>query len=316
MAMTLQQAKALSQDKLTHFVIDEFTQSALIDLMPFDNAVKPQGGGSLTYTYNRMKTQPMAAARAINAEYVPQEADTEPVSVNLKIFGGSFQIDRVLQKDETEAVDLVQFQLQQKIKAARALFHDWFINGDTSADPLAFDGLDTALTGGPTELVPSEPIDLSTPAKIDTNWKVFLDTLRRLRAKLDGAPTVLLMNSDLFSVFQSVMDRAGINLASKENYGDEALQWGSSLVMALGDKPGGNSPIIGTGANGITAIYPVRLALDGVHGVSPTGGKVIEAFLPDLTAPGAVKTGEVEMVAAVAIKAEKAAGVLRGIKIA
>ncbi len=315
MPITLQQAKALSNDKLTHYVIDEFTQSALIDLMPFDNAVKPQGGTSLTYTYNRLKTQPTAAARALNAEYVPQEADTEPVSVNLKIFGGSFQVDRVVQKDETEAVDLVQFQLQQKIKAARALFHDWFINGDAGADPLAFDGLDKTVAGGPTELIPDEAIDLSTPAMIDTNWKMFLDTLRRLRAKLDGAPTLYLMNGDLFSVFQSVMDRAGMNLASKTNYGDEVLQWGGSMVMALGDKPGGATPIIGTAGDGTTCVYPVRLGLDGVHGVSPTGSKVIDTYLPDLSAPGAVKTGEVEMVAAVAIKAVKAAGVLRGVKI-
>jgi hypothetical protein len=123
------------------------------------------------------------------------------------------------------------------------------------------------------------------------------------------------MNGDMYAVFQSVMDRAGINLASKQNYGEEVAQWGSSLVMALGDQPGTANPIIPTNA-GITSIYAVRLALDGVHGVSPSGSPLVQTFLPDLTQPGAVKTGEVEMVAAVALKATRSAGVLRNIQIA
>ncbi|PKM65996.1 MAG: phage capsid protein, partial [Firmicutes bacterium HGW-Firmicutes-19] len=49
--------------------------------------------------------------------------------------------------------------------------------------------------------------------------------------------------------------------------------------------------------------------------VSPDGNSLIEVFLPDMTAPGAVKKGEVEMVAAIAIKATKSAGVLRKIKV-
>ena len=38
-------------------------------------------------------------------------------------------------------------------------------------------------------------------------------------------------------------------------------------------------------------------------------------WLPDYRTAGAVKTGEVEMVAAVALKATKAAGVMRKIKV-
>lgn len=315
MALTLAQAQALSQSKLTNFVIDEFRKSALLDSLTFDNTVKPQGGNTLAYVYNRVTTLPTAAVRALNAEYTPQEAVTTPYTVNLKVFGGSFNLDRVLIKNEKQVVDHVNFQMQQKIQASRALFHDLFINGDSGSDANEFDGLDKALTGSSTELTPSSAIDLSSSANIDSNWKVFLDTLRSLRAKLDGAPTLYLMNSDMFAVFQSVMDRAGINLASKSNYGDEVLQWGSSLISSLGDKPGTSNPIIPTTA-GETSIYPVRLGLDGVHGVSPDGNDLVNQYLPNLALPGAVKTGEVEMVAAMALKATRAAGVLRKIKIA
>ena len=52
-AFTLAQAKNLSQDKLTNYVIDEFRKSPLLDAMVFDDTVKPQGGTTMTYVYNR-----------------------------------------------------------------------------------------------------------------------------------------------------------------------------------------------------------------------------------------------------------------------
>lgn len=315
MPITLAQAQQLSQDKLTNYVIDEFRKSALLDQLPFDDTVKPQGGVSLAYSYNRVTTLPTAATRAINAEYVAQETATTQFTVNLKVLGGSFQVDRVIANDEKQVVDHIQFQIAQKIQATRALFHDLFINGNEGLEPTEFDGIDRAVTGSSTEIIPAAPIDLNSSADITTNWQLFLDQLRQLRARLDGAPTLYLMNNDMFAVFQSVMDRAGINLASKQNYGEEVAQWGSSLVMAMGDQPGTANPIIATAA-GITSIYAVRLALDGVHGVAPSGSPLVQTFLPNMTAPGAVKTGEVEMVAAVALKATRSAGVLRNIQIA
>ena len=314
MPITLANAKELSQEKLTNFVIDEFRKSALLEAMIFDNTVKPQGGQSMTYSYNRIITQATAAGRAINSEFTAQETVTDRFNVDLKIFGGSFELDRAIIKHEVQVVQHVQFQLEQKIKATRALFADWFVNGDVDVSALQFDGLDAVLTGSSTEYIPTVDIDLSTSANIDSNWKPFLDALRRTRALMDGAPTLYLMNSDMYSVYQSVMDRAGINLLSKEGYGDEVSVWGPSIVMSLGDKPGTSSPIIPTVA-GATDIYAVRIGLDGVHAVSPEGSSIIETYLPDLTTPGAVKKGEVEMIAAMAVKATKAAAVLRGIVI-
>ena len=314
--VTLSDAQALSQSKLTNYVIDEFKKSALLDLLPFDNTVKPTGAGqSMSYTYNRVTTLPTAASRAFGSEYTPQEAKTTQYTVNLKALGGSFQVDRVVANYERQVANTIKFQLAQKAQATRALFADLFINGDSGVTASDFDGLDKALTGSSTELTPSAAIDLSSSSNIDTNWKVFLDALRSVRATLDGAASIMLMNSDLFGIFQSVMDRAGINLASKSNYGDEVVQWGPTLVQSLGDKPGTSNPVVETSA-GITSLYMARFGEDGVHGVSPEGDTIVKEYLPNMTLPGAVKTGEVEMVAAVAVKATKAAGVLRNIKIA
>ena len=102
MAFTLADAKKLSQDKLTTYVIDEFRKSPLMDALVWDDCVKPQGGETLSYVYNRVTTLPTAAGRAINSEYVAQEAKTTPVTVNLKVFGGSFNLDRVIVNHEKQ----------------------------------------------------------------------------------------------------------------------------------------------------------------------------------------------------------------------
>ncbi|MDO4541490.1 MAG: phage capsid protein [Bacillota bacterium] len=320
MAITLAEAKELSQDKLTNYVIDEFIKSPLLDVLPFDDTVKPQGGSTLTYVYNRVSTQPTADTREINSEYTPQETKTKQHTVNLKIFGGAFEVDRVIINDERQVVDHIKFQLEQKVKATRAVFHDLFINGDSSAKTTAFDGLTKALGASSTVITPEAAIDLSGTVNIDNNWKAFLDALRKMRAKMDGAPTLYLMNSEMYGVFQSVMDRAGINLAGKDNYGDEVAKWGNSLVMSMGDKAGTSKPIIDVSeaadTEGETSIYAVRLGLDGVHGVSPSGSAIVNTYVPNLSLPGAVKKGEVEMVAALALKTTKAAGILKKIKIA
>ena len=85
-------------DKVAQQVIDEFRRgSLLLDAMTFDNAVSPGTGGStLTYGYVRKKTPATAQFRALNSEYTAQEADREKCSVDLKTFGGSFNIDRVI----------------------------------------------------------------------------------------------------------------------------------------------------------------------------------------------------------------------------
>lgn len=278
--------------------------------------MKPQGGKTLSYVYNRVTTLPTAATRALNTEYTAQEAGTTQITVNLAIFGGSFELDRVLQADENQVLDLVQFQLQQKSEAARAKFHDLFINGDKAVDPNGFEGLAKMIKGKNTEITPAAAIDLSSSANIDTNWKAFMDVFRKIRSKMDGAPSLHLMNADMFAVFQSVLDRAGLGVTSKDQYGGEVIQFGTTTLMALGDKPGTSTPIIGTdGSSGETDIYSIRLGMDGVHAVSPDGTALVTPYMPDFTKPGAVKKGEVEMVAAAVAKSTRCAAVLHKIKI-
>jgi hypothetical protein len=312
---TLADAKNLSQDKLTNYVIDEFRKSPLLDAMVFDDCVKPQGGSSMTYVYNRVTTQPTASGRAINSEFTPQEAKTTPVSVGLKVFGGAFKLDRVLQNDERQVLDLMAFQMEQKLKATRSLFADWFINGDSAADATAFDGLDKVLTGSNTDKTLPVALDLSTAEAIEKNWKAFLYHLRQTIKLMDGTPSILAVNSDMFAVFQTIADFSTQFTQTRNELGAEIVKYGNSIIMDLGDKPGTSSPIIGVSEEGTTDLYLCRFGLDGVHGVTPDGQQAPNIYLPNMQLPGAVKKGEVEMVAATAVKATRSAAVLRNIKV-
>jgi hypothetical protein len=317
MAVTLAQAKLNVQDALQMGVIDEFAKSNFIlNNITFDDAVSPTGGGAtLTYGYTRLITQPTAAFRAINTEYTPQEVTKQRYTVDLKVFGGSFQIDRVL-ANMGGIVDEVALQIQQKVKAASALFNDTVINGDSAVDANAFDGLEKALTGSSTEYIPSSVIDLSTSSAIDANWKVFLDELDEFLMGLDGTPSFIGGNTKLIAKIRACARRAGMYQVTKDNFGQQVETYGNIPLVDLGAKPGLNDPVVSiNGTTGETSLYVARLALDGFHAVSMASQSPVNTWLPDFKTAGAVKTGEVEMVAAVALKATKAAGVMRKIKV-
>lgn len=314
MAILLSDVQVNFQDHLWGRVIDEFRKSSyLLDNMPFDDAVSPTGGGAtMTYAYNRVLTQATAATRAINSEYTAQEAKKKRYSVDLKVLGGSFAIDRVLA--ETGGIENeVTFQLNQKIKATQAAFSDMVINGDTAKDANGFDGLSKALTGTDTEM--DAGINLSTTAEVTTNYLAFLDMLDEMLAKMDGKPTCLLGNAAMMAKIRACARRASMYQTTKDNWGQLIEYYGDIPLVDLGAKAGSNDPIIGT-ASGKTSLYAVRLAEDGFHGVSVAGQSPIKTWLPDFSTAGAVKKGEVEMVAAVALKASKAAAVLRNVQVA
>ena len=315
MPITLENAKNFTQSKLCKTVIDEFRKDPLLDLMPFDDNVAAVGGGSdLAYIYNRVVTPGEAGFREINREYTPKEATTKQITTNLKILGGSFQVDRVIQNHVKGITNQISFQLDQKIKATKLKYADAFINGDSGQESTSFDGIDKAVTGSSTELVPTAPIDISN-AGIDTNFKKFMDMLDAFLATLDGAPTFLMMNKTLRSIFNGIARRSHYFTQKEDAFGRAVLQYNGIALYEMAEKPGTNNPIISIDENGETSLYAVRLGLDGVHGVTPDGNNMISTYLPDLKAPGAVKTGEVEFVTAVALKATKSAGVLRKIKV-
>lgn len=316
MAITLEEAKKNVQDDLQMGVIDEFQKSNwILEHIPFDDAVSPTGGGATpSYSYTRLKTQPTAAFREINKEYTPAEVTKERHTVEIKVFGGSYEIDRVI-ANMGGIISEVELQQSQKIKAAQALFNDTFINGDSGTDSKAFDGLEKALAGSSTEYNKDGVIDLSTSELITQNYQYFLDMLDEFLGGLDGTPSCIMGNTKLIAKIRACARRASMYQVTKDNWGNQVESYGGIPFVDMKAKPGTNDDVVSTGVDGNTSLYVARLAMDGLHAVSFAGTAPVQTWLPDFNTAGAVKKGEVEMNAALALKASKAAGVFRNIKV-
>jgi len=320
MALTLANYKASSENAIFQQVIDEFRgNSILLDTAPIDAGANPNAGGSAwVYQYDRVSTEPTAAVREVGSDYTAQEAITTAYTVECKIMGGSFNVDRT-QINTARYGDRIAFQMGQKIKATTALVHDLFINGDDSSSALEFDGVDVAVTGTSTEYNASGSIiDLSSAADVDSNYKTFLDNMDEWLSSMDGTPSMLLMNRTMRARMYGIARRAGYLTESEDAFGRRVAGFAGIPFVDLGDKDGTSNPIVETTADSssldTTNIYAVRLGLDGVHFVAPSlEENFIRQYMPDLNEPGVNKKGEVEIVTAVAVKNTRAAGVFRNI---
>lgn len=328
MPITLEEARKNVTDDINLNIIDEFRKSSyLLDNLSFHDCVSPQGGGAtLTYGYYRVKSLPTAQFRAVNEEYGESSATKESMSVDLKILGHSFSIDRII-ADMGGIVDELTFQMKQAIKAVTATAHEKIIHGNSSTNAKEFDGLDVAVTGTSTEYNAGnngetvKTIDLSTSANVTANATEFCDMMDEWLADLNS-PSCLLMNAKMLAKINAVARRVGAYQLTQDSLGRQIHSYNGIPLIDLGDKAGATIPgiwsdnhVIGTDTNGLSSIYAVRFADDGFHGVTMKGGNIIKKWLPKWEEAGAVKKSEIEMVMALVLKETKSAGVFRNIKI-
>ena len=328
MAMTLADMKVGMSDKVAEHVVDTFLrESEILQVLPFDNGVSPSGGSTLTYTYMQTQIPATAAFRALNSEYTSNEAKLIQRSADLKVFGGKFQMDRVLKAAEGKFNNMA-FQMAQKIRAAVSLFHYTLINGDATTTATEFDGLDKMLAGTTSEFNTNAVIDISTMAKLKENADQLYEALSILIKKTSA--NALLMNGSMISKIETMARILGYKTESEEAFGKKVVSMDGVRFMDLGNHytvsgsavtanacvKEGISRTVGSAQTGISDIYAVKFDVnEGFHGATLTGTDGISQYLPDFNSPGAVKDGEVEMVAAAVLKNTANAGVLRNIKL-
>lgn len=310
-------------DKVDQRVVDEFRRdSFLLDRLTFDNAVSPGTGGStLTYGYTMLKTPSTAARRVINSEYVAGEAVRDKKTADLDIFGGSFEVDRVIQ-NTSGAVNEIEFQLKEKVKAASNLFHYTVVNGTTQKSvPTGyigsnFDGLRKLCAGTSTE-VDATGTNLYGVTNINANMDAFILLVNQWLAKFAEKPDMILLNGDMLGVMQYIGQKMGYYERTKSDFGQDIETYKGIILMDAGKYYDGSNEVdvVATEA-GLSSMIGVKLGLDGFHGISPIqASAIVKSYLPDLNAPGAVKKGEAELVAGVVLKNSRKAGILKGIQI-
>jgi hypothetical protein len=344
MPVTLSQAAVNTLNDVDFSVIDNLRRySWLMDQMVWDDCVNPAGGGStLTYGYTRLTNAVGAAFRALNTEYTPGQAGRSRFTVDLKPFGGAFNIDRVLSNLGPTATNEISFQMQQLLIGTKIRFQQELILGDTAVDGNGFDGLSKSLTGQSTEKSAGYTVAAASDWTAGT-----VDTQAEAMARLDelddwlslivpshtgsgdnGQPGALppgqkaiIGNTKVIARLRALARWASMFTSEKDDLGRQIMKYGDWYVMDIGDRADGSAPIIPnsviSGPKTVTDLYAVTFGLDAFHGVSVSGSGMIKTWLPDFTTAGAVKTGEVEMgPIACVLKNTKSAGVLRQVQVA
>lgn len=339
--MTLEELKKGMSDKIFGQIVDIFIrQSDILARLQFDDCVSASGGGStMKYKYMRKVLPATAQFRKLNKSYTASTATKKEFEASLAIMGGEVQLDRVLNKVAGK-FDNLAYQIEEHIKAVVSLFHYTLINGDAAAtsatDSPEFEGLDSMVAGTSTEFGTAKAIDLSDISKLKANADEFYEALNLLIRTTNA--DALLLNTDMIAKIQTVARILGYKTESETAFGRKITSIDGVQFMDLQNhytvsgegssaaavsnavvKKGISRKISGaeTDTTGLTDIYAVKFDVnDGFHGISLSGGSVIDQYLPDFNKPGVMKNAEVEMIAATVLKNTEHAGVLRNIKIA
>jgi hypothetical protein len=334
MPITLAQAALNTQNAIDYNVMDNLRRySWLFDQIVWDDNAMAGGGGTMVYAYNRLVTPASAAPRNINEEYVPGRATFDQVNVNLKPFGGSFELDRVLRNLGPQATNQVQLQLAQLRKATVVRLQQEIVLGDTAVDARGFDGLSKALTGTTTE-VNSSTLDISAATivtqvlamqaldRIDAWLATIMPSVGSADFGVPGAvppgTRAILGNTTSILRLKALMRWGSLQSTRVDDLGRTIEDYKGWILVDIGDRMDGSAPIIPIGAAvaGETDLYAVAFGEDALHGAILPGVPLVQTFIPDWSQPQAVKLTELEVgPLAVVLENTRAAGVFRKVKV-
>lgn len=292
--ITLAELATNSGDKLKEGFINELiTDSFLLNRMPFDNCLTANGTSDLVYSYKRVKEHKSASFRALNSEPTKTEPKIEKVTTSIGILSDSWDMDRVSYQ---AAPDLYTLYLKESKNAIIRKFNATVISGDTKKDANGFDGLDKAIKGSSTEF--TSETDLSTVTEAAAlAWAEEMDTLF---SALTRTPDALMVGPVMKTKINAICRVLGLATTTADTAGKQVSAWNGVRIEELKD-----------GAIATNDVYAVCFGLNEFHGITLKGDNAVTLSLPDWEKPGAVKSGDAEIVCGCALKATKAAGVLR-----
>jgi hypothetical protein len=258
LALTLIEASKLSNDSLLTGVIETIAQeSPILQRLPFIEIV---GNG---LSYNRENTAPSAAFYDVGDAWAESTPTFTQATASLKILGGDADIDNFLKSTRSNIQDLEAAVVQLKARAVQSLFDDTFVNGDDSADPNSFDGIDVLASGGQAISMGTNGASLSL-AKLDE----LIDKVR------GGKPDLLLMSRRSRRSLNILARTSGSFLeADRDEFGN-MLQFYDGIPIGLNDYIS-DAQTVGTSSDCGT-VYVMQFGEGAVSGLTAPGGLTVE----------------------------------------
>jgi HK97 family phage major capsid protein len=258
MALTLAEAAKLSNDILLTGVIETVIQdSPVLQVLPFIEIV---GNG---LTYNRENAAATAAFYDVGDTWTESTPTFTQITATLKILGGDADIDNFLMSTRSNLQDLEAAIVQLKAKALQRKFEDTFVNGDTSVDAKAFDGIDKVCVSGQTVSMGTNGATL-TLAKLDE----LVDTVK------GGKPQLLIMSKRSRRTLNSLARSSGAFLETDRNEFGQMVQFYDGIPIGASDYIS-DAKTVGT-SNDCSTIYAMQFGEGALAGLTAPGGLAIE----------------------------------------
>jgi HK97 family phage major capsid protein len=250
MALTLAEAAKLSNDVLQQGIHETVVkESQTLQMLPFMEIV----GNALTY--NRENSAATAAFYTVGDEWSESTPTFTQLTASLKILGGDADIDNYLRQTRSNIQNIEAVVLALKVKALAQAFDDAFINGDTSTDANAFDGIKRSCSLG------------QTLSMGDNGAALTLDKLDELiDLHKPGKPHALIMSKRSRRKLASLRRASGNILETDRNQFGQMVTYYDGIPIAVNEWVS-DAETEGT-SNDCSSIYAASFGEDAVCGLT------------------------------------------------
>jgi hypothetical protein len=260
--------KLVTNDPLKKgFIADLLRYSDLLRMVPITDEEGIQVNGQ------RWQTLPSSGFRKLGGGYTEGTGTTEPVGETMSILGGDIKVDKLMASKQ------LALQSRMKAKSVAFAFNYYFINGDHSVDPDAFEGMKKRVSNMPSRMtidLASSGDSLKVLATTATE-NAYIDALHQAVKYVDGA-SAFLCNEDTLLGLGRVLRRLGLLETFTDAYGKQWDAFAGVPFVDVGLKADKSTEIItstedpGDGGNDSTSIYvPNFDTVEGLHAIQLAG---------------------------------------------
>lgn len=225
-SLTLVEAAKIQQNPLIQGIIESIvTVNPFYQIMPFDQIV----GNALLYTRENAigGVAPLGIGGGSNT--IPAAAKTPatftPVTTPLKAMIGDALVDHFIETTMSTQNNQRGVQVASKAKGLAREYQRQFILGDSSVDPLEFDGLDKLMPAAQTIAGASAALTLE-----------LLDELISLVKAKDGQVDFLMMADPAIRKYKSLMRAAGgATIGEFKELGGQRVEYYGTIPLIRND---------------------------------------------------------------------------------
>lgn len=247
----------LNPNPLQSGVVEIFArENPVIALMPFANVA------GNAYTYNVEDSLPGVEFRTYNEGYAESTGVINPETERLTILGGDSDYDVAQIAQQVGDNDTRAIYDALKAKALSRAWLQTFFDGDTAANPKAFDGIKKRLTG-------NQVISAGT-----NGGALTLAMLDELVDAVQGQPSAIFARKSVIRAYRSALRAAGGTTPESimiPNFGRPVIAHNGVPILPIELDTQGNEILTGDETHGTNdktcSAFAVRFDLDGLHGI-------------------------------------------------